>query len=63
MRRIFTITKWKGARKMNTIFTRLIDWLNALLAVPCAPDPLSTMSPAELADLPISHPDTEPCGC
>ena len=48
---------------MNRIFTRLVEWLNALLAVPCAPDPLSGMSPAELADLPISHPATEPCGC
>jgi hypothetical protein len=48
---------------MYRIFTRLIDWLAALLAVPCPPDPLAGMSPAELADLPISHPDPEPCGC
>jgi hypothetical protein len=48
---------------MYRIFRRLRAWLRPLLTSPCPPDPLSTMSPAELADLPTTHPATEPCGC
>lgn len=48
---------------MQKILTRLALWLNALVAVPCAPDPLAAMSAHDLADLPVSHPKTEPCGC
>jgi hypothetical protein len=48
---------------MHRIFTRLMAWISPLFAVPCAPDPLRSMSPAELADLPVSHPASDTCGC
>lgn len=48
---------------MHRIFTSLVNWLNALVAVPRLPDALDQMTPAELADLPVTHPaaDPEPC--
>ena len=44
---------------MHKFFNRLRTWLDAVTATPAAPDPLSGMSPRELADLPVSHPLVE----
>jgi hypothetical protein len=41
---------------MHKFFSSLRTWIAAVTATPTAPDPLSSMSPRELADLPISHP-------
>jgi hypothetical protein len=41
---------------MYRIFTGVRNWLSAFVAQPRLPDPLDQMSPAELADLPVSHP-------
>ena len=41
---------------MYKIFIALKSWLARLGEIECPPDPLSLMSPRELADLPISHP-------
>jgi hypothetical protein len=48
---------------MHNIFTSLRRWIDSMLAVPCPVDPLLAMTPHELADLPVSHPRAEPCGC
>jgi len=48
---------------MYIIFMRMQLWLAALMARPCPPDVFATMSPRELADLPVAHPRHEPCGC
>jgi hypothetical protein len=53
----------EGGTEMYRIFTRIKISLSTLVAIPCPPDPLSAMSPAELADLPVTHPDPEPSGC
>jgi hypothetical protein len=45
--------------EMHKFFNRLRTWLDAVTAVPDAPDPLSLMDPRELADLPVSHPLVE----
>jgi hypothetical protein len=36
------------------------NWINAMVAVPGAADPLQSMSARELADLPVSHPAADP---
>jgi hypothetical protein len=41
---------------MDKIFTLIRDLLAGLFEPAVPPDPLSTMSPRELADLPIHHP-------
>ncbi|HQZ11912.1 MAG TPA: hypothetical protein PK286_03415 [Devosia sp.] len=41
---------------MHKYFSRLSAWFAAIRATPAAPDPLSSMSPRELADLPPNHP-------
>lgn len=46
---------------MYKIFTIIHLWLAELLAEDVPVDPLATMSPRELADLPIHHPRTERC--
>ncbi len=43
---------------MHNFFNNLRAWFAGILAVPAAPDPLSRMSPNELADLPPDHPCT-----
>lgn len=43
---------------MHKLFSNFRAWLAAIVAAPAAPDPLGTMSPRELADIPPSH----PCG-
>jgi hypothetical protein len=49
---------------MDKIWSALRHWLRALVAVECPPDPLAGMTPAELADLPITHPRTDDrCAC
>ena len=47
---------------MHRFFIRLRTWLDAVTAAPDAPDPLSFMSPRELADLPVTHPQVERTG-
>jgi hypothetical protein len=42
--------------EMYRIFKGVRSWLSAFVALPRLPDPLDQMSPAELADLPVSHP-------
>ena len=46
---------------MHKFFIALRAWLTAVTAVPAAPDPLSRMTPRELADLPADHPRCDPC--
>ncbi|HHY49888.1 MAG TPA: hypothetical protein GYA10_09090 [Alphaproteobacteria bacterium] len=48
---------------MHRIFMAMRSWLERLAARPCPPDPLLTMSPRELADLPAVHPARDSCGC
>jgi hypothetical protein len=46
---------------MYKIFTFIRLWLAELLAEDAPADPLATMSPRELADLPVHHPNSERC--
>ena len=48
---------------MQRMLNSIRNWLSALVAVPCAADPLESMSAHELADLPVIHPAADPCGC
>lgn len=49
---------------MDKILMILRQWIEALLARDCvAADPLATMSPRDLADLPTVHPDRDECRC
>ena len=41
---------------MDKIFIALRHWLAALVTVDRAPDPLSTMTLTDFADLPSTHP-------
>jgi hypothetical protein len=43
---------------MDKIFTRIHDFLVSLFEDPAPADPVSLMSPRELADLPVHHPRT-----
>ena len=45
---------------MNRIFNRMRTWVQAFVAAPRPADPLESMSPRELADLPASHPASDP---
>jgi hypothetical protein len=42
---------------MNKIFISLRNWLRTLTEVDSSPDPLAAFTPAELADLPVTHLD------
>ena len=44
---------------MHKIFTLLRSWFAGLVATEGGDDPLSRMSPQELADLPVHHPRRE----
>ena len=41
---------------MDKIFTTLRHWLAALITIDRPPDPLAAFTPADFADLPITHP-------
>jgi hypothetical protein len=45
---------------MHRIFKRLRDAMARLLAEACPADPVSRMTPRELADLPVHHPKACP---
>lgn len=44
---------------MHIIFTWIRNWFAGLSAGEVSEDPLSRMSPQELADLPVHHPRRE----
>ncbi len=46
---------------MYKIFTAIKAWLAGWLEPSFPADPVSRMSPAELADLPVHHPPCDPC--
>lgn len=49
---------------MDKILIILRQWIEALLARDCVEtDPLAAMSPRELADLPVVHPERDECLC
>lgn len=49
---------------MDKILMILRQWIQAMLARDAIEsDPLATMSPRELADLPIVHPEHDECRC
>jgi hypothetical protein len=50
--------------EMDKIFTAFRSWLAWLRAYECEQDdPLTRMSPRELADLPVMHPRSDRCSC
>jgi hypothetical protein len=46
----------KGGIEMDKIFTLLRNFFAGLLDEACPADPVSRMTPRELADLPVHHP-------
>ena len=46
---------------MHKIFSLIHAWLVSLFEETPAQDPLATMSPRELADLPVYHPRFDTC--
>ncbi len=46
---------------MHKIFSSIATWFAGLFAVDPPADPLSRMSPRELADLPVHHPSYDQC--